>query len=49
MTGDWGTRGPHDQREWGLGAMGTGNWGLGTRKTLPQYPIPDTQYPIPNY
>jgi hypothetical protein len=25
-TGDWGTRGPHDRREWGLGVMGTGDW-----------------------
>ncbi|BAZ52827.1 hypothetical protein NIES4103_54920 [Nostoc sp. NIES-4103] len=26
IAGDWGTRGPHDRREWGLGAIGTGDW-----------------------
>ncbi|WP_026734556.1 hybrid sensor histidine kinase/response regulator [Fischerella sp. PCC 9605] len=41
-TRDWGTRDPHDHREWGLGEMGTG-------KEFSQYPITNTQSPIANY
>ncbi|BAZ53875.1 FolC bifunctional protein [Nostoc sp. NIES-4103] len=38
--GDWGTRGPHDRREWGLGAIGTGDWGLVENTKTIKYPLP---------
>ncbi|PSM46694.1 hypothetical protein C7Y66_23640 [Chroococcidiopsis sp. CCALA 051] len=44
-SGQGGTRGPHDRREWGLGGEG----GQG-RRILPttNYPLPNHQFRIPN-